>query len=417
MSVNGVTNNIQSALKGISGSLFFPGGTEFASSLTIGQIIKGRVLRHYEGSRYLMDFGGQEKVVDSVVPLRTHDLIHGRVIAIGERVELQRVHVGDAQPTPVQDAPPGWLSDKTERLMREMAGKYQGKLSVEDNEVLLRAMRAAPNPQVMAVAGLALHKLGLALTPELLRAVFSVWMSAPAREFPLNGVISQLAARPVEQTDAADLQQFAQIIMRSLQDLPEKALIEGMNERDPSSQASRPGADLAADLLVPKEPQQSSDQFPDQSSDNAEFHLGRWLLNAQTDGTVGHRLGAIPVYLGDQLIEVNIAVFEQRRGRTKEGVRYRQLVFSLDMETLGHVEVTARIADQRLRLRIVTEDSEKTDMASRYLGELRGALKENGWQIDEAIYETRAPRAAEPNTVVGSVIEHLITQDSLSRLM
>lgn len=414
MSVNGITGNIENALRGVSGSLSFPAGPEFASSLTVGQIIKGRVLRHYEGNRYLVDFSGHEKVVDSMVPLRTHDLIHGRVMAIGERVELQRVQVGDTEsPARAQDTQAGWLTDKNERLMREILDKYQGKLSEEDRVALLRAMRSASNAQAMATCGLALHKLGLALSPELLQAVFSVWMSGPARAFRSNGPVSHLAAA-VDKLEVTQLQQFAQIIMRSLQDLPERKLAEATRDQD-----RRPQPDVsAADAPLADEARPGADQSPGQFNDHgSDFNLGRWVLNAQTDGTVGHRLGAFPVYLGDQLIEIDIAVFEQRRGRTKEGVRYRQLVLSLDMETLGHVEMIARIADQRLRLRIVTEDSDKTDMVSRYLGELRGTLKAYGWQIDEAIYETRAHRHAEPGTVTGAVIEHLITQDSLSRLM
>ena len=39
-------------------SISFTGGGDFASKLTLGQIIKGRVLRSYEGGRYAIDFGG-----------------------------------------------------------------------------------------------------------------------------------------------------------------------------------------------------------------------------------------------------------------------------------------------------------------------------------------------------------------------
>src|SRR4051812_30947362 len=79
------------------------GGDDFAGKLQLGQIIKGRVLRHYEGGRYAVDFDGREKVVDSVVPLQTGDVLHGKVIGLGERVELERVR-GSVQPTARENA-------------------------------------------------------------------------------------------------------------------------------------------------------------------------------------------------------------------------------------------------------------------------------------------------------------------------
>src|SRR3954462_14554697 len=94
-----------------SNALLFKADVDFAAKLTLGQIIKGRVLRAYEGGRYLMDFYGQQKVVDSAMPLRVGDVIHGRVVGLGEHVELQRVQLdasrpaGQAAPEPVDTAP------------------------------------------------------------------------------------------------------------------------------------------------------------------------------------------------------------------------------------------------------------------------------------------------------------------------
>jgi hypothetical protein len=119
--------------------------------------------------------------------------------------------------------------------------------------------------------------------------------------------------------------------------------------------------------------------------------------------------------LGDRLIEVDIAVFEQRQGQIKEGIRHRQLVFSLHTDNLGHIEVTAKIAGDHLRIRVSTETQEKTEIASRHFAQLRDTLIEFGWQVDELIYETRDANG--PGEVVGAVIEHIISQDSLSRLM
>src|SRR6185503_18645693 len=62
---------------------------ELPSALSLGQIVKARVLKHYEGGRYLVSLEGRERVVDSSVPLSTGELVRGRVVAVGDRIELQ----------------------------------------------------------------------------------------------------------------------------------------------------------------------------------------------------------------------------------------------------------------------------------------------------------------------------------------
>ena len=71
---------------------------ELPGALSLGQIVKARVLKHYEGGRYLVSLEGRERVVDSSVPLNTGELVRGRVIAVGERIELQPLP--ESLPTP-----------------------------------------------------------------------------------------------------------------------------------------------------------------------------------------------------------------------------------------------------------------------------------------------------------------------------
>ena len=49
--------------------LLLQGDADFAARLTLGQIIKGRVLRAYDQQRYAVEFDGQRRTVDSAVPL------------------------------------------------------------------------------------------------------------------------------------------------------------------------------------------------------------------------------------------------------------------------------------------------------------------------------------------------------------
>jgi hypothetical protein len=60
----------------------------FRAALRLGEIIRGRVMRSLGEGRYAVNFQGHERVVDSTIPLRSEEILHGRVVAVGDRVEL-----------------------------------------------------------------------------------------------------------------------------------------------------------------------------------------------------------------------------------------------------------------------------------------------------------------------------------------
>ena len=91
MNVDTIFQALQEGFARAGKSLWVQGDPEFAATLRLGQVLKGKVLRHFEGGRYLVSFGGQEKVVDSGVPLRTGEVLYGRVMALDDKVHLQRV--------------------------------------------------------------------------------------------------------------------------------------------------------------------------------------------------------------------------------------------------------------------------------------------------------------------------------------
>src|SRR5438128_1659568 len=72
------------------------------SGVALGQILQAKVLLQLDVGRYLVRLAGQERVVESAVPLRADELLSLRVAGSRERVELERVeHKVSAAP---QDA-------------------------------------------------------------------------------------------------------------------------------------------------------------------------------------------------------------------------------------------------------------------------------------------------------------------------
>jgi hypothetical protein len=151
-------------------------------------------------------------------------------------------------------------------------------------------------------------------------------------------------------------------------------------------------------------------------SERREWELGRLILNAQNEGSVAHRFLTFPVWFGERMVEVKVALFAQRDGSTSgDGIRHRKLVFSLDMERLGQVEITVQAADRHLRLRIASENGRSVAALSGYLAELKSTLSEFEWQADEIEYI--ALDKDDQGNVSRAILTHHITPDSLSRLM
>jgi len=144
--------------------------------------------------------------------------------------------------------------------------------------------------------------------------------------------------------------------------------------------------------------------------------LAARILNAQTGGVVAHRSGLLPLLVGGKLVEVSFALFEQRRPANQaQGLQHRQVVFSLHTEQMGRVDVLARITGGHVRVQITTDSDERTSQTARYADLLKGSLSESGWNVDEVAYGTRLENPH--STVVRSVIEHVVSLDSLNRLV
>ena len=420
MSIYGIASGAMPALQGTGSKFFLPGSTEFADKLTVGQIIKGQVLRQYEGSRYLVNFDGNERVVDSAVPMKIGELIHGRVVGIGERIELQRIFLQDAtgqNTLPKQNAPQDLAgrSGNQGDALNTLLVRYQAQLPPDEQVVLTRAMRTSGDANAMAMAGILLNKLGLTQSPELLNAVYA---SLIARR-------TQAESGSSTDRNAVDVQPLM-VAMGAL-GVPNAGMLTQLGDvlRQTLEQGSTGTGDANNNVEAGKPPVLTVSGESDASqADTQQGHggqaqtmeLGQFLLNAQTDGSVAHRMGTIPLLLGNRLIEVEVALFEQRRdAEQKPDARHRHLVFRLNTDTLGQVEISARLSGERARVQVAAQDATTTASLSAQAENLRTALTKNGWLIDEITYETRQDNGH--NGVVHAVVEHVIRQGSLNQLV
>lgn len=406
MSVDGITQALQQGLARLDKSLVFKADSGFTSTLTIGQIIKGKVLRHFDGHRYAVGFGGQERVVDSAIALRSGEIIHGRVIGLDDKVHLQRVMDSAGgelrKPAEAMDGLGARPGDVIEQLFQ----RYRATLTDAEQSRIQSVARGFAGIDSTALGALVLRKLGLALDPALIRAVTRALTSSAAATDALTKQHASILTRQ----DSAGPNNSREAV-----DGLVSALANGARAEPPPTVAQASTVSYATATAGDGEDGGNSQDHPSRD----EWLVGRWLLNAQQDGALQHRFTTLPLWLGERLVEVSMAFFSQNHGALSEdGVRRQRVVFALDTAALGRVEVTVSIADRHLAVRVDAEDAAATEALASHLADLKSGLSAVGWEVDELSYVTRSDEAKGGlDGAARAVVEHHVRQDSLSRLL
>lgn len=415
MSVTNVSPDSTISLLATTGRIFLPGAREFADTLNIGQIIQGKVMRSLTGHRYLVAFGQDERVVDSAVTLSSGETLRGRVVALGDRVELQRIYSDERQPkTPTSEAPAPLRATDELSAVDALLQRYQTALQPAERAILARAAEKSADPESMALAGIMLSKLGLPLQGVLLEALYRAQSGRPSLTSAspaASDFAPQITVSPGSPADtqASTVRVLAELLAQ---------LLEVRGPELPQANAAATGAQAQGTSNPSGVPDGMGRQQSDLENSSRRMHqaLAEHLMNAQTGGIVAHRAGLLPLLIGGRLVEISFALFEQKRspGQTS-GLQHRQVIFSLQTAHLGQVDVLARMSGSHVRLQITTANEEGTARAAEHVQQLRGALIENGWTVDEVVYATRFGRSVD--SVARSVVEHVASLESFNRLV
>jgi hypothetical protein len=316
-----------------------------------------RVLRQLDERRYLVTFRDGQHVVSSTVGLTVGSTVRAVVTAVGEKLELRYVGEDEVATVMEDHAAAG------EDAIAELAKRYVVELQAAERAAIEQAAQRVAEPEAMVAGGLFLGKLGLGVGAANLRALYSVqqWSMQPAESGPADE-----SAGAGEHTAPIDV---AEQMLAALQ---ERELDGGSDEQDERERARR-------------------------------------LLNEQDEGNVAYRFGVLPVLVADQLVELDIVHFRERR-RDDEQARARRLVMTFSTSTLGRVEVVAQALGERLAVAITTDSATGRDVLAARAADVRGLVERLGWNVESVSYQvaTRVERASR------SVIDHVLDGDTLS---
>lgn len=399
MSVDKIASALNQRSTSLENQFFLQGQNDFASKLTLGQVIKARVLRHYEGSRYLADVNGQEKVVDSANPLRPGELIEGRVKSLGQQVELQRINVARQDQNQVditsssEMGDTGFFGQKDKQLQaaQQFFAERQSSLNAKDIQVLKYFLSRGKPLNTVLMSALSIKKAGLDISNKNLKSIIEA-LEYNQKE---KSIISSASRTGIEVNSGA-IQSYRSNLEVTKQ--------------------------LAEDFRCWSEHDLSVNNDFDQSTNN-EFaegdeqqSLAYQILNKQDNSSVNHQLMIFPIWLGEKLTEVRMAFFDQRQLTKDNGATfpYKRFVFTFQLDNLGDIMASAIVHGKHLALTFTSNKTQSTDFLSRYMGALTSQVESMGWTIDNVEYATISEREYNPTTA--AIVEHYVSKDSVSRV-
>jgi hypothetical protein len=355
--------------------------THARSRFVPGQHITLEVTQRVDDHHYLASFAGQQHMVESRVQLQAGSRVQVAVASVGERLELR--YLGTAQLSDESAAPASTPEDPVTRLERQFAVR----LTSDDRSELDRAMQDVSRPELMAAGGVYLAKLALPVDVAGLQSLYATQHWDGMR--PASTVLGRVAmnARAPAVADEADI---AEAMREAL--LPDATSTTTGSTALPSTNA---------------ESSESRD-----TEDSPERRSWR-LLNTPDEGSVLYRYGQLPVLIGDELVELDLAYFRERRGDTAQSTGMRRMVMTFSTPALGRVEVAAHCIADRLSISIKADSPDSVEALATRGEEVKGLLARLGWSVDRVSYEVDPleSRAAR------HVMDHVLKAETLSRLV
>ena len=378
----------------------------WSDTLTVGQILKARVLRQFGQGRYELDFAGHSRVVDSAVPLSVGDLLHGKVVGLGERVVIERTQLERAN----ADSAAGQRASDTVRhadaLRQGMAGASpKGEQSrIVDVALRSRAARLAAKsaqPELVWRAAAYVSRVGIVLDDARLRR-FSALLGQEERLALSRAEAAHFEAlSPVSDvghgSDVALTEQLASWLQDS------GTASAGEPDPAPGDAQGYVGAGLSTVA--------DDDDFDNE--DGKEGGDDAWmarLLNAQTGASFQHRYQLLPVVIDGKLLEFDVALFDHAADDRHADTHSRRICMRIDTPS-GAVDVQAAVVGDRVRLTMSSRNAALVDTLEHAASSLGSALGDLGWMLERADYvDDLAGDAAPP---ARAIVEHVLEQDSL----
>lgn len=380
------------------------------AQLQVGQSLTLRVLNQLAAGRYTATAAGEHHVVESKVVLHVGETIKARVTAVGDKVELR--YLGPEESSDTEESAEELAADASDAaeqaallVLQELEEKYAVSLTQAERQTVGALSLAAPRPEVMALGGLYLNKLGMPVEGSAMQALYAA-QAWQGDRLTTGATVHDVASlvHSIQRGETAALQPLAKLMGDAVD--PATA--------HKSSQAHEEAA-LAAALIANAQNADSrgaDSQQRDESDARAMRELARRLLNTQDLGSVAYHFGSLPVVIDNQLIELDLVLFREHESAAR-AAGMKKLVMSLRTQTLGRVEIVAQALESRLSVFVRTDSAQGSDALAAHGNEVRELVARLGWNVDCVSYRM----APEPERAAAAIVKHVLTAGTLDTVV
>jgi hypothetical protein len=129
----------------------------------------------------------------------------------------------------------------------------------------------------------------------------------------------------------------------------------------------------------------------------------RRALNSQDGGSVGYRYATLPLLIGGDLTELQVALFTPRYDDVR-GRRVRRLVMTLDTPRLREIRIEAKSVDERIVVAIDASTPRAVEALAAREPEVREMLARLGWAVEAVSYGVNVP----PDRAARRIVDHVL---------
>ena len=379
---------------------------QWLKSITAGQILKGRILRVYTDNKYGVDFGGQERVVDSAVPLSKGDLLTGRVIGVNDHTVSMKIVSNLLSDTSKNDQTLVAKQAEYKSPVAIEADKFNVNLNQLQESAIVNASNRSANTIIAIRVGLYLAKLGLPITVDLVRSITSRILDGhDPNSFELDKKLPELTSNVsiIEASQSNSVQ--------TLENLKDFFLQEFKAGNQYADDSDLGGFERLASLqLVNQASKRNSNSNENEMADEKRLkELFSRIFNASNGSHAQHRFQTLPIIIDGKLIEFDVAFFDQTtQDSTSLVLKSRRLNFSLKTE-FGFLNLEARVVNNRLNISFSSVNDYLLSQIEEHESDLNVNLTDSGWFIENIKYE----KVDEENSPAYNIVKHVLQQNSL----
>lgn len=336
--------------------------------LAVGQQLELAVLRRIGAREYLVALGAERHLVESDVALPVGARVRADVAAVGDRLTLRYLDATQPQVEDEQAHEP--------ELLEALAEQYGVTLAPRARAQLDAAAEGAADPARLILSGLYLTKLGLPLDARSLHALYAAQLEVGGARPRATGAAGSDRAQQVD-ADVDSAEQLVELL----------------------------GA--AFDEAAPAQAELGS--AGDDTRDDADSEtLVRQALNSQDGGSTGYRYATLPLLIGGELSELQVALFTPRQEDVR-GRRVRRLVMTLDTPRLREIRIETKSVDERIVVAIDASTPAAVEALAGREHAVRELLAQLGWAVEAVSYGVNVP----PDRAARRIVDHVLAAGTI----